>query len=79
MGRYQQALGFLEKAYQKDPFEPDIMEHLADYYRLKKDTGKVIEIYRRAIDNDVDFKHRLMEKMKKLITGQPQKSPKDTK
>ncbi|MCX6580315.1 MAG: hypothetical protein NT166_09025 [Candidatus Aminicenantes bacterium] len=71
MGRAGEALGFLEKAYRKNPFEPDIMEHLADCYRLQKGAAKIIEIYQRAMDNGVDFKDRLPEKIKRLGAGQP--------
>jgi hypothetical protein len=42
------------------------MEHLVDYYRLKKDFTKIIKIYQRAIDNGVDFKDQLIKKIKKL-------------
>ena len=64
MGRFNEAAVFLEKAYRKNPFEPEIMEHLADCYRLQKNSAKIIAIYQRAIDNDVDFKDRLLEKIK---------------
>lgn len=71
MGRTGEALGFLEKAYRKTPFEAEIMEHLADCYRIQKNTAKMIEIYQHAIDNGVDFKDQLLEKIKRLETGQP--------
>lgn len=76
MGRTGEALGFLEKAYRKNPFEPDIMEHLADCYRLQKNTAKMLEIYQKAIDNDVDFKDQLLEKIKPLRIGQASASQK---
>lgn len=76
MGRTGEALGVLEKAYRKNPFEPEIMEHLADCYRLQKNTTKIIEIYQRAMDNGVDFKDQLLEKIKRLGTGQPPASKK---
>lgn len=72
MGRFDEAATYLEKAYQKNPFEEEIMEHLADYYRLKKDSAKVLEIYQRAVDNGVDFKDKLLEKIKKLKDAQSQ-------
>ncbi|MCP5051097.1 MAG: tetratricopeptide repeat protein [bacterium] len=65
-GRFAEAGSFLEKAHRKHPFEPEIMEHLADYYRWKKENRKIIGMYRKAIDNGVDFKDRLIEKLKKL-------------
>jgi tetratricopeptide (TPR) repeat protein len=65
MGRIDEALTFLEKAYQKLPFEQEIMEHLVDCYRLKKDFKKIIEIYQLAIHNGVDFKDKLLKKLKK--------------
>jgi len=66
IGRTDEAMTFLEKAYQKLPFEQDIMEHLVDCYRLKKNTKKIIKIYQRAIDNGVDFKDHLIEKINEL-------------
>jgi tetratricopeptide (TPR) repeat protein len=66
MGRIDEAVTYLEKAYQKHPFEPEIMEHLVECYRLKKNTQKIIEIYQLAVDNGVDFKDQLVEKLKKL-------------
>lgn len=66
MGRTAEAAGFLEKAYRKLPFDEEVIEHLAAYYRLKKNPRKIIDIYRLAIDNGVDFKERLVEKLKEL-------------
>lgn len=64
MGLIGESLAFLEKAYFKNPFEPEIMEHLANCYRVQKNPAKISEIYQRAIDNNVDFKDRLLEKIK---------------
>lgn len=64
MGLTGEAVVFLEKAYRKNPFEPEIMEHLVDCYRVQKNSAKIIEIYQRAIDNNVDFKDQLLEKLK---------------
>lgn len=64
MGRTDEALTFLEKAYQKLPFDQEIIEHLVAYYRLKKDFTKIIKIYQLAIDNGVDFKDQLIKKLK---------------
>ena len=50
LGRLEKAGTFLKKAYDKHPFEPEIMEHLAEWYRLNKETGKVLEIYRKAVE-----------------------------
>lgn len=66
IGRTDEAAGFLEKAYRKLPFDEEVIEHLAAYYRLQKNPGKIIDIYRLAIDNGVDFKERLEEKLKEL-------------
>ena len=66
MGRTTEAAGFLEKAYRKLPFDEEVIEHLAAYYRLQKNSRKIIDIYRLAIDNGVDFKDRLEEKLKEI-------------
>ncbi len=66
MGRTDEAVAYLEKAYRKNPFEPEILEHLASYYRLKQNHQKIIEIYQHAIDHDVDFKGKLEGKIKGL-------------
>ncbi len=71
MGRTGEALGFLEKAFRKNPFEAEILEHLAECYRSQKNTAKMIEIYQHAIDNGVDFKDQLQEKIERLRIGQP--------
>lgn len=65
IGRIEDAVTYLEKAYQKHPFEPEIIEHLVNCYRLKNDTKRIIDIYQLAINNDVDFKDQLIEKIKK--------------
>lgn len=66
MGRVPEAVPYLEKAYQKSPFEEEIIEHLAECYRLQKNTAKIVEIYERAIKNGVDFKDKLVEELKTI-------------
>lgn len=70
LGRFSEAGKYLEKAYQKHPFELEIMDHLADYYRShhnrKKNHQQILDMYKIAIDNDVDFKDHLIKKIKKL-------------
>lgn len=71
LGRFSDAGKHLEKAYRKQPFEQDIMEHLVDYYRSCQDSReslhqRIIDIYQKAIDNDVDFKEQLIKKIEKL-------------
>jgi tetratricopeptide (TPR) repeat protein len=66
MGRTDEAKTFLEKAYQKIPFEQEIMDHLVGWYRLKKNPREIIKIYQRAINNGVDFKDHLIEKINEL-------------
>lgn len=66
MGRLDEAAKYLEKAYQKNPFDREIMEHIADYYRSSSKHPRILEIYRRALDNDVDFKNLLNEKIKEI-------------
>jgi tetratricopeptide (TPR) repeat protein len=70
LGRVSEAGKYLEKAYQKHPFEREIMDHLVDYYRSNHNHEKyyrrIIDMYKTAIDNDVDFKDQLIKKIKKL-------------
>ncbi len=68
LGRLVEARKYLEKAYQKHPFEPEILDHLVDYYRsdYQKHRQRIIDIYKTAIENEVDFKHQLIKKIKKL-------------
>jgi tetratricopeptide (TPR) repeat protein len=70
LGRFSEAGEYLEKAYQKHPFELEIMGHLVDYYRSNHNYEKyhqqIIDMYKTAIDNDVDFKDHLIKKIKKL-------------
>ncbi|MCP4217904.1 MAG: tetratricopeptide repeat protein [bacterium] len=66
LGRTSEAADFLKKAYDKHPFEPEIIQHLADYYRTTDNTAKIIEIYQRAIDHGVDFKPELLKKIKDI-------------
>ena len=70
LGRLSEAGKYLEKAYQKHPFELEIMDHLVDYYQSNHNREKhhrqIIDMYKTAIDNDVDFKDHLIKKIKKL-------------
>jgi tetratricopeptide (TPR) repeat protein len=66
LGRLSEAVEYLEKAYRRHPFEKEIMEHLADCYRLKNEKDRVVEIYQKAIDSGVDFKDRLLDKIREL-------------
>lgn len=70
LGRLSEAGKYLEKAYQKHPFELEIMDHLADYYRSCHNHGKhyqqILDMYKTAINNDVDFKDQLIKKIKEL-------------
>jgi tetratricopeptide (TPR) repeat protein len=65
-GRTDEAIIYLKKAYKKNPFEPEIIEHVADYYRGKGDFKTIIDIYKKAIANGVDFKEQLIEKIKRV-------------
>lgn len=70
LGRLSEAGKYLEKAYQKHPFELEIMNHLADYYRSHNNHEKyhrqILDMYKIAVDNDVDFKDQLIKEIKKL-------------
>ena len=66
LGRTDEAGKYLENAYQKLPFEKEIMEHVVEYYRAKKDFQRVKDIYRKAIDSDVDFKDQLLKQVESL-------------
>ncbi|NIM13398.1 MAG: tetratricopeptide repeat protein [Candidatus Aminicenantes bacterium] len=68
LGRLPEATKYLEKAYQKHPFEEEIMEHLVDCYKhsQNKENSRIREIYQKAIDNGVDFKDQLIKKIQGL-------------
>lgn len=70
LGRLSEAGKYLEKAYQKHPFELEIIDHLVDYYRSHYNREKlhqqILDMYKTAIDNDVDFKDHLIKEIKKL-------------
>jgi len=66
LNRPDEAEKYLIDAYHKQPFEEEIMEHLADLYRKTNRPQKIKEMYRRAIDTGVDFKNKLLEKLKDL-------------
>lgn len=66
MGRLEEAASYLEKAYRKNPFDLEILEHMVDYYRSSSNHPRIIELYRRAVDNNVDFKDLLHNKIKEL-------------
>ncbi|MCI0470458.1 MAG: tetratricopeptide repeat protein [Candidatus Aminicenantes bacterium] len=67
-GRAAESIQYLKKAYDKHPLEPDIMEHLACYYRREKDFDSIIEIYRKAVEYGVDFADRLIKEMRLMKT-----------
>jgi tetratricopeptide (TPR) repeat protein len=70
LGRLSEATKYLEKAYQKHPFEQEIIEHLVDCYRQKKEISRIREIYQKAINNGVDFKDQLIKKIQGLENKQ---------
>jgi tetratricopeptide (TPR) repeat protein len=63
LGRLAEAGDYLKKAYHKHPLEPEIMEHLADYYRKKNKHYRILNMYQKALDNGVDFKEKLADKI----------------
>ena len=63
LGKFEESGEYLKKAYDKLPFEPEIIKHLVEYYKQKNDKTKIIEIYKKAIANDVDFKKQLLKKL----------------
>jgi len=65
-GRSDESIVYLKKAYEKNPFDPEIIEHVVEYYRGKGDFKTIIDIYKKAIDNGVDFKEQLIEKIKEV-------------
>jgi tetratricopeptide (TPR) repeat protein len=66
MGKEEEAGIYLIRAYNKNPFQPDIIDHVILYYQSINDVEKVTEIYQRAIDHDVDFKNQLMLQLKNV-------------
>jgi tetratricopeptide (TPR) repeat protein len=71
LGRFPEAGTYLEKAHRKNPFEQEIMDHLVEYYRSQPGNRnqQIIEIYKNAIQHQVDFKDRLIERIEKLEKG----------
>jgi tetratricopeptide (TPR) repeat protein len=66
MGRIAEAETILEKAFDKHPFEQEIMEHLVECYRIRRKYPDIIKIYQLAIQYNVDFKDQLQNKIEKL-------------
>lgn len=64
MGKYDKALQYLKRAYEKHPFEREIIQHIVDCYRRKRAKAEIVRIYRHAIRHGVDFKDELIEKLK---------------
>jgi tetratricopeptide (TPR) repeat protein len=64
--RLEEAAVFLEKAFGKSPFEEEIMEHIVDCLKFKKEHKRIVDIYQNAVDNGVDFKDKLIDKLEKL-------------
>lgn len=65
-GKIKEAGQYLEQAYQRFPFDKEIIEHLTEYYLLEKTPEKTVKMYKLAIDNGVDFKEMLKEKLEVL-------------
>ncbi|UCH94063.1 MAG: tetratricopeptide repeat protein [Candidatus Aminicenantes bacterium] len=72
LGRLSEAGKYFEKAYQKCPFDLEIIDHLVDYYRSQKENHHqhIIKIYKKAIDNHVDFEDQLKKRIEKLKNAQ---------
>lgn len=51
-GRFQQALGPLQRAYRADPDNAAVLFHLADCYRRLGNVDTAMDYYRTAIDKD---------------------------
>ncbi len=66
MGKVEEAKEFLIKAYNKNPLEPEIINHIIQYYQLTKNVDRVTEIYQHAIKHNVDFKNRLKLQLKNV-------------
>lgn len=64
MGKYDEALPYLRRAYEKNPFEREIIQHIVDCYRQQGAGDEIVKIYERAIRHGVDFKNELVEKLK---------------
>lgn len=66
MGMEQEAGKYLIRAYNKNPFQPDIINHIIQYYQSMNNFERITEIYQRAIDHDVDFKNQLKLQLKNV-------------
>jgi tetratricopeptide (TPR) repeat protein len=63
MKRYDEACEYFEKAYAKNPFDHEIISHLADCYKKLNRKDKIRDIYNLAIEHGVDFKRELQKKL----------------
>jgi len=70
MNRPAEAASYLRRAFDKHPFEKEIMEHMVTYYRLKKNKAAISDIYKNAVQNGVDFKDQLKKELDRLQSGE---------
>jgi len=66
MGRVKEAEEYLRKAYDREPLEKDIIEHLAECYSHSGKDKEIIPLYKKALAEDVDFKDKLEKKLKEV-------------
>ncbi len=63
MRKYEEAREYLEKAYARNPFDHEIITHLAECYKELKQPRKIREAYNLAIEHGVDFKGELQKEL----------------
>ncbi len=63
MKKYDEALKYLQKAYEKNPFDKEIIEHIVECFQSRHEQKKIRAVYELAIEHDVDFKADLQRKL----------------
>jgi len=66
LGRVDEALKYIEQAFQKHPLDPEIIDHFVECCKAKNDIQRIRQAYQNAIDAGVDFKDILIKKLEEL-------------
>lgn len=69
MGQLAKAGKHLKQAYHKIPLDREVIEHMKEYFRAKKMTQRIADLYIQAIDNGVDFKDEMIQKLQQFNTS----------
>jgi Flp pilus assembly protein TadD len=77
-GRVEEALTTLQQADRMAPDEPEILRHLGEVYRARKDRTHALESYRRALDRangDDKLKRELEAALRELEADRSARRP----